>query len=94
MEDNKTILTIHKSDGTTEEVEEVVSFEFNDTKKRYLVYTKNEVDANGNVTIYVTEVVTDNMGTRFLGVETDEEWARIKDVLRQLAKKEEAQGGL
>ena len=33
---------------------------------------------------------TDNMGTRFLGVETDEEWARIKDVLRQLAKKEEA----
>lgn len=42
MEDNKTILTIHKSDGTTEEVEEVVSFEFNDTKKRYLVYTKTK----------------------------------------------------
>ena len=90
MEDNKKILTINKLDGTTEEVEEVISFEFNDTKKRYVVYTKNEVDQNGNVTIYVTEVVTDDNGTRFLGVETDEEWTRIKGVLRKLAKKEEA----
>ena len=76
--------------GSTEEVEEVISFEFNDTKKRNVVYTKNEVDQNGNVTIYVTEVVTDDQGTRFLGVSTDEEWTRIKDVLRKLASKEEA----
>lgn len=90
MEDNKKTLTINKLDGTTEEVEEVISFEFNDTKKRYVVYTKNEIDQNGNVTIYVTEVVTDEQGTRFLGVSTDDEWSRIKDVLRQLAKKDEA----
>ncbi len=89
MEDKK-ILTINKADGSTEEVEEVISFEFNDTKKRYLVYTKNEVDQNGNITIYVTEVIQDSMGTRFLGVENDDEWSKIKDVLRQLAKKEEA----
>lgn len=89
MEDKK-ILTINKADGSTEEVEEVISFEFNDTKKRYLVYTKNEVDQNGNITIYVTEVIQDSMGTRFLGVESDDEWSKIKDVLRQLAKKEEA----
>ncbi len=89
MEENKKILTINKLDGTTEEVEEVISFEFNDTKKRYVVYTKNEVDQNGNVTIYVTEVVTDDHGTRFLGVSGDDEWSRIKDVLRKLAKKDE-----
>lgn len=90
MEESKKTLTINKLDGTTEEVEEVISFEFNDTKKRYVVYTKNEVDQNGNVTIYVTEVVTDDQGTRFLGVSTDEEWTRIKDVLRKLANKDEA----
>ena len=88
MEDNKKTLRINKLDGTFEEVEEVVSFEFNDTKKRYVIYTKNEKDQNGNITIYVTEVVTDIHGTRFLGVSTDEEWARIKDVLRELAKRE------
>lgn len=90
MEDSKKTLTINKLDGSVEEVEEVISFEFNDTKKRYVVYTKNEVDQNGNITIYVTEVVTDDQGTRFLGVSTDEEWTRIKDVLRKLASKEEA----
>ena len=89
MEDKK-MLTINKLDGTTEEVEEVIAFEFNDTGKRYVVYTKNEVDQNGNVTIYVTEIVQDELGTRFLGVSTDDEWTRIKDVLRKLAKKEEA----
>lgn len=87
MEEKK-MLTINKLDGTTEEVEEVISFEFNDTKKRYLVYTKNEKDEAGNVTIYVTEMVNDINGTRFLGVESDEEWSKIKDVLRELAKKE------
>ena len=88
MEDNKKILTINKPDGTTEEVEEVISFEFNDTKKKYIVYTKNETDDAGNVTVYVTEMVHDNNGTKFVGVSSDEEWAKIKNVLRELAKKE------
>lgn len=87
MEDKK-ILTINKADGTTENVEEVVSFRFNDTGKKYLVYTKNETDNDGNVTIYITEVVSDSMGTRFLGVSGDEEWTRIKEVLRELKKEE------
>lgn len=88
MEESKKTLRINKLDGTFEEVQEVVSFEFNDTKKRYVIYTKNEKDQNGNITIYVTEVITDVHGTRFIGVSTEEEWARIKDVLRELAKKE------
>ena len=87
MEDKK-MLTINKLDGTTEEVEEVISFEFNDTKKRYLVYTKNEKDDAGNITVYVTEVIDGIDGTRFVGVESDEEWSKIKDVLRELAKNE------
>jgi len=81
-------LTITKTDGTKEQVEEVISFEFNDTKKRYVVYTKNEKDENGNVTIYVTRIVSDENGNRFLGVENDDEWNRIKAALRALIKKE------
>ncbi|MBE6140888.1 MAG: DUF1292 domain-containing protein [Firmicutes bacterium] len=84
----KRILTINKADGTSEQVEEVISFEFDDTKKQYLVYTKNEVDETGNMTIYVTEVKKDNDGYKFLGVSTDDEWDRIKAVLRTLIKKE------
>ena len=46
--EEKRILTITKTDGSKEQVEEVISFEFNDTKKRYVVYTKNEKDENDN----------------------------------------------
>lgn len=86
--DNKKRISINKADGVTEEVEEVVSFKMKDNGKHYLVYTKNEADSTGNVTIYVAEVITDNMGTRFLGVSSDEEWTKVKDVLRTLAKRE------
>ena len=86
--EEKRILTITKTDGSKEQVEEVISFEFNDTKKRYVVYTKNEKEENGNVTIYVTRIVSDKNGNRFLGVENDDEWNRIKAALRALIKKE------
>ena len=86
--EEKRILTITKTDGSKEQVEEVISFEYNDTKKRYVVYTKNEKDENGNVTIYVTRIVSDKNGNRFLGVENDDEWNRIKAALRALIKKE------
>lgn len=87
MGDKKTRI-INKLDGSQEKVEEVISFEFNDTNRKYMVYTKNEIDANGNVTIYVTEVVEDQNGIKFLGVENDEEWSKIKEVLRELARKD------
>ena len=86
--EEKRILTITKTDGSKEQVEEVISFELDDTKKRYVVYTKNEKDENGNVTIYVTRIVSDKNGNRFLGVENDDEWNRIKAALRALIKKE------
>ena len=86
MKENKKTLIINKLDGTNGEVQEVISFEFNDTKKRYIIYTKKETDQNGNVTIYVTELIKDIHGARLGGVATDEEWSKIKDVLRELAK--------
>ncbi len=86
--DNKKMRTITKQDGTKEMVEEVISFEFNDTNKKYMVYTKNEIDINGNITIYVTEVKESNEGYEFLGVENDYEWSRIKETLRELSKQE------
>lgn len=85
---DKKVLTINKLDGSVEEVEEVISFEFDDTKKRYIVYTKNEVDENGNVTIYVTEVVKDENGIKLVGVESEDEWNKIKETLRELTKSE------
>jgi len=85
MEDKK-MMTINKLDGSSEEVEVIIVFQFNDTKKEYMVYTKNETDDAGNITIYVSEIVREGEEVKLNGVETDEEWSKIKNVLRELAK--------
>ena len=81
--------TIKKNDGTLEEVEELISFEFEDNKKKYIVYTKNEVDEYDNMTIYVTEIVKEGENFKFLGVESESEWNKIKAALRALIQKDD-----
>lgn len=63
-----------------------MAFEFKDNKKEYVIYTKNEKDENGNVTVYVSNVDRESGEPRLMGVEDEAEWARIKDVLRELSK--------
>lgn len=84
--EEKQIMSIVNENGETEEVEVVLAFEFKDNKKEYVVYTKNEKDENGNVTVYVSNVDRSQGEPKLMGVESDEEWTRIKDVLRELSK--------
>lgn len=85
---NKKVMSIVLEDGSINEVELLFSFEFNDTKKEYAVYTKNEKDDSGNITIYVSSVIRDSENLKFGSIESDDEWSRIKDVLRELSKKQ------
>ena len=84
---NNKLLTIVKEDGTEEEVELIISFEFNDTGKEYIVYTRNETDDNGNTTLYVSSLDRSGNIPQMRGIPSDEEWSKVKDVLRELAKK-------
>ena len=83
--DDKRIMSIINEDGQTEEVEVILAFEFKDNKKEYVVYTKNEKDENGNITVYVSNVDRTNEVPSLLGIESEIEWDRIKDVLRELS---------
>ena len=84
--EEKKVLSIIKEDGTKEEVELLICFTFNDTKKEYVVYTRNEKDENGNVTVYVSSVDRSGEISKMCAIESDEEWSKIKDVLRELSK--------
>ena len=84
--ENKKMLSIIKEDGTKEEVELIIWFNFKDTGKEYAVYTRNEIDDKGNTTVYVSSIDRSNSIPKLGGIESDEEWSRIKDVLRELAK--------
>lgn len=86
--DKKYTMTTILADGTREVVEVLLSFKFNDNNNEYVIYTKNEVDENGNVTIYVSNVIRNGQDVTLVTVADDSEWARIKDVLRELSKNE------
>ena len=87
MSEEKKVMSIVLEDGSIDEVEVLLSFEFTDTKKEYIIYTKNETDDNGNVTIYVASLIRNEGSDPVLGsVESDEEWTRIKSVLKELSK--------
>ena len=66
----------------------IISFEFNDTGKEYIVFTRNEKDDNGNTTLYVSSLERVGDVPQMHGIASDEEWAKVKDVLRELAKKD------
>ena len=84
----KEIMTIVSEDGTVEEVEVILAFEFKDNKKEYVIYTKNEKDENDNVTVYVSHVDRTSGDPKLMGIDDEEEWNRVKDVLRELSKAE------
>ena len=84
----KKTLSIIAEDGSIDEVEVVIAFEFKDTKKEYIVYTKNEKDDNGNVTVYVSNVDRNGDTPKLYGIDDEDEWNRVKDVLRKLSKKD------
>ncbi len=84
--DDKKVMSIINEKGETEEVEIIIAFEFKDNKKEYVVYTKNEKDDNGNVTVYVSNVDRSGGEPELLGIDSESEWNRIKDVLRELSK--------
>lgn len=85
---NKNTMITTLPDGNKETVEVLLSFKFNDNNNEYVIYTKNEIDENGNVTIYVSRVNRDNDTVVLTTVADDNEWTRIKEVLRELSKTE------
>ena len=88
QEVGKSMMSIVADDGSIEEVEVILAFEFKDTKKEYVIYTKNEKDENDNITVYVSHIDRSSGEPKLVGVDDEEEWNRIKDVLRELSKPE------
>ena len=87
MEEKK-MITLTLENGAKEEVELLLPFKFNDNNKEYIIYTKNETDENGNVTIYVSNVNRIGEDIILNTISDDNEWSRIKDLLRELSKNE------
>ncbi len=80
------LITLITPDGDEVECEVLIFFELNSTHKKYLVYTYNEKDKNGMVTVYASTVTQKEDGYHLSSIETEQEWEEIKEVMRQTIK--------
>ena len=71
-----------KTNGETLSVDLVSEFDcnVNGTTKRYVLLTANEVDQNGLIKIFASNIV-DN---KLLKIESEEEWTIVKNVMRSI----------
>ena len=89
MNENKTKIIVLDETGNEKEAEILSAFSIKKYNKNYSLYTLNEVDENDMIKLYASELIEkDNMYS--LGViESDEEWAAVKEVMKEMAKSEE-----
>ena len=69
-------------------VDVILEFSIKEFDKRYMIYTKNERDGEGNILLYSVRLVPDGDSYHTANIETDEEWNVIKELLRKIARGE------
>lgn len=87
-EENEKIM-IKGEDGSEKLADVLLYFTLKENGKDYIIYTFNEKDKNGMVVVYSSRVETDPNNPddiRITGLETEEEWAKIKDIMRKVIK--------
>ena len=90
MEENK--FKLIDKNGKEVEFEVLFTFESDETKKNYMVYTDNTNDENGNTKVYASVFVPNREPLELLPVETEREWKVIETILESIqndSKKEE-----
>ena len=85
MEEKQTIIVLAE-DGTQKEAEVLTVFNMKSTGKDYILYTLNEPDENDMVRIYASILVEKDGTYSFEIIESDDEWAQVKDIMKQMAK--------
>lgn len=71
-------------DGKEIEFEVLFTFESDETKKNYMVYTDNTKDENGNVRVYASVFKPEADPLELLPVETEREWKVIETILASI----------
>lgn len=83
MEEKMTFKVIN-DEGKEVECEALFTFESDETKKNYIVYTDNTQDEEGNTKVYASIYNPDEDETKLLPIETDKEWKIIETILEEL----------
>ena len=84
MKDETMTFKVINDEGKEIECEVLFTFESDETKKNYIVYTDNTLDEEGNTKVYASTYNPDQDETKLLPIETDKEWKIIETILEEL----------
>ena len=84
MKDETMTFKVINDEGKEVECEVLFTFESDETKKNYIVYTDNTLDEEGNTKVYASIYNPDQDETKLLPRETEKEWKIIETILEEL----------
>ena len=90
--DEKKKFTVLDENGKQVECEPLFTFESEETKKHYIVYTDNSLDEEGNVRVFASIYKMNANGGELLPIKTDKEWKVIETILESIQEESKKTG--
>lgn len=88
MENEKTrFFTVTDNTGKKVEYEILFTFDSEETKKSYIVFTDNNLDESGSVITYAATYEKEAEKLELKDIETEQEWNLIENLLAQIEEK-------
>ena len=84
MKEETMTFKVINDEGKEIDCEVLFTFESDETKKNYIVYTDNTLDEEGNTKVYASIYNPDQDETKLLPIETEKEWKIIETILEEL----------
>ena len=84
MKEEVMTFKVINDEGKEVECEVLFTFESDETKKNYIVYTDNTLDDDGNTKVYASIYNPDEDETKLIPIETEKEWKIIETILDEL----------
>lgn len=90
--EEKMVFKITNDDGKEVECEALFTFESDETKKNYIVYTDNTKDEAGNTKVYASIYDPNAEITSLEPIESEKEWKIIETILSELQNQVKGEG--
>lgn len=82
--EEKNTFTVLDENGKEVTCEVLFTFDSEETKKSYMVYTDNTTDEEGNVRVYASTFDPNAENTELKPIETDREWKIVETILESI----------
>ena len=86
-EEKKGIFTIVNDKGDEVECEILFTFDSDETKKSYIVYTDNSLDDSGSTKVFASVYDPTGQNPALMPIETEKEWLVIENILSSVQEK-------